>query len=291
MNNIVLATAKEYGYSEAQLEIIRQVAANGCDEFEIAQLLIVAQQTGLNPLLRQIYMIKRWNATQKRKVAMPQTSIDGYRATADKTNKYAPGREPTYQYATDGTLYSATAYVKKLVAGTWHEVAATAFWDEYVQKGQDGKVFETWQKMPHVMLAKCAESLAIRRAFPAELGGVYTSEEMAQADNPAIIDASVVTIDRVSEIPAPQPTPTAADPEPQGMQPGTWERLNTLAVKRFGDEWQDEARRKKFAAFVSNNQTSDIMTLLESEALAAIDGLEKKLAEMKAAAEATSVPV
>lgn len=210
MNNIVLATAKEYGYSEAQLEIIRQTAAVGCSDFEIAQFLIVARRTGLDPMVRQIYMVKRWNKAAGRDIATAQTGIDGYRLVADRTERYAPGREPTFQYDTEGNLYSATAYIKKLVGGAWHEIAATAIWEEYKQTDSKGNLTMMWRKMPHLMLGKCAEALALRRAFPAELSGIYTADEMAQADNPDIIEAAAVKIAPVVEIPAPQPTPTAA---------------------------------------------------------------------------------
>jgi phage recombination protein Bet len=231
---IVAATAQQYGYSDAQLEIIRQVAAAGCDDYEIAQLLVVAHQTGLNPLLRQIYMIKRWNAAQKRQVAMPQTSIDGYRAIADRTGKYAPGREPAFTYDKEGQLLSATAFVKKLAGGAWHEVAATAFWSEYAQVTKDGKLFETWAKMPHVMLSKCAESLALRRAFPGELSGVYTADEMAQADNPPAVLVE-----------------TVAEPEPAAPTfPARWrnfEAFYTEAHQTFGwNKRQVQGRLKQY---------------------------------------------
>lgn len=279
--NIVLVTAKEYGYSEAQLEIIRQTAAVGCSDYEVAQLLIVAQRTGLDPMTRQIYMVKRWNKAAGREVATPQTGIDGYRLVADRTDRYAPGREPTFQYDTEGNLYSATAYVKKLAGGTWHESPATAIWDEYKQTTKDGKLSGLWQKMPHLMLSKCAESLALRRAFPAELSGVYTADEMAQADNPDIVEATAVKIVPVAEIPAPQLTPTAA------ANVGTLDELNALG-EQFYRAW-NKGKSKEFAMWLSRQRTGDIDALTQQETIDGIEFLKEELTK-KAAAEATPVP-
>lgn len=236
MNSIVKATAQEYGYSDAQLEIIRQVAAAGCDDYEIAQLLIVAQQTGLNPLLRQIYMIKRWNKTQRREVAMPQTSIDGFRATADRTGKYVPGRDSTYTYDDAGNLVSATAHIKKFAGGAWHEVAVTAYWSEYAQMTKDGKLFETWAKMPHVMLSKCAEALALRRAFPAELSGVYTADEMAQADNPP----QITVTHPEEEAPARVKVEPFTEPPSQRPNKEQFDMIETLSRETWGGEWKEK---------------------------------------------------
>ena len=85
----------------------------------------------------------------------------------------------SYEYKADGTLLSATSYVKKLTNdGIWHEVSSTAFYEEYCQRTNEGKPMAMWGKMPHVMLAKVAEAAALRKAFPAHLSGIYTSDEM-----------------------------------------------------------------------------------------------------------------
>jgi hypothetical protein len=59
-----------------------------------------------------------------------------------------------------------------------------ATYDSYMQEGPDGHPNNMWRRLPDTMLAKCAESLALRKAFPSQLAGVYTPEEMGQADNP-----------------------------------------------------------------------------------------------------------
>jgi phage recombination protein Bet len=177
-----------------QVALIKRTVARGTTDDELKLFLHACARTGLDPLMKQIYAVKRYDATLKRDVMAIQTGIDGLRLVADRTGLYAPGREPSFTYdppddPRDGALLSATAYIKKQTRdGTWHEIAATAHFDEYVQRTRDGGPTRFWKQMPHVMLAKVAEALALRRAFPMELSGVYSTEEMTQADSDAAAD-------------------------------------------------------------------------------------------------------
>lgn len=143
-------------------------------------------ETRLSPFKRQIHLIKRWSRDGDRYTI--QTGIDGYRATADRTGRYAGNDE----YAFDEGLReydmikagrmrpsTATSTVYKVVGNLRCPFSATARWDEYYPGDKQGFM---WDKMPFLMLGKCAEALALRKAFPDELAGVYTDEEMAQAD-------------------------------------------------------------------------------------------------------------
>lgn len=176
-----IVPAGEHQLSREQVDLVKRTVAKGTTDDELKLFLYTCARTGLDPLAKQIHAIKRWNGREKREVMAIQTGIDGYRLIAERTERYAPGQQPTYEVI-DGVLIAATAYVKKLVAGTWHEVAASAYWNEYVQTDREGNPTPTWKRMPRLMLAKCAEALALRRAFPAEMSGVYTFDEMAQAD-------------------------------------------------------------------------------------------------------------
>jgi phage recombination protein Bet len=178
-------------FNAKQIDILKNSICRGVtnDEFEV--FLMACVKTKLDPFMRQIYAVKRkaklpngsWGETMT-----IQTGIDGYRLIAERTERYAPGVEPTYTYDEKGGLLSATAYIKKQTAdGTWHLVSSSAYIDEYCQTFTDRATGEKkasgmWGNMPRTMLAKCAEAQALRKAFPAEMSGVYTKEEMQQAD-------------------------------------------------------------------------------------------------------------
>lgn len=199
---------REFGWTIGQYETIKRMYFKGLDDNEIAVFGYICKRTGLDPIMKQIYAIPR-NTKQPdgsyKKVITAQTSIDGYRLIADRTGKYSPGRDSVHNYITDSEgnnkLYSSTSYIKKLTDdGSWHEVSATAVFNEY-----NGNT-DFWRTKPHIMLDKCAEALALRKAFPAQLSGVYTKEEMDQADNAKLPEAQyeevtpeVTPIQKISE--------------------------------------------------------------------------------------------
>ena len=216
--SMALMPRNGYGFDQETVNLIKEQVARGASDAELSLFLYTASRTGLDPLARQIYCIKRWDSSLNKEVMSVQVSIDGYRLIADRTGRYAPGRAPTFEYDNAGRLISATAYVMKYVRGTWHEVAATAYYEEYVQRKRDGGPTIMWATKPRVMLAKVAEALALRRAFPAELSGVYTSDEMG--DEPRSLT--------VISHPEPRPhdtvtgevleTPAVAEPEPPRLE-------------------------------------------------------------------------
>ena len=153
--------------SEDKLVLLKSTICKGAtnDEFEL--FMHACNRTKLDPFMKQIYFVKMGGQMTI------QTGIDGYRLIAERSGKYMPGKEATFVYDKAGKLFSATSYVKKLGPDNqWHEIAATAILTEYFGTGP------LWKSKPHIMLAKCSESAAIRKAFPADLSGVYTKEEM-----------------------------------------------------------------------------------------------------------------
>jgi len=170
-------------FDDTQLDTIKNMYCKGLSDDDITIFMHICARTKLDPFARQIYAVPRWDGKLNKNVMSVQTGIDGYRLIAERTGKYSPGREPVFHYNDDKTLRSATAFVKKMTDdGTWHEVAATAFFGEYCQKTKDGRPTQFWLKMGHTMIAKCAEALALRKAFPGDLSGVYTEDEMKQAE-------------------------------------------------------------------------------------------------------------
>ncbi len=173
-------TSDQDAFTEAQLEAY---GIHKATKGEQLVFLHAIQKTGLDPAARQIYMIGRYDKRSQRDRYTVQTGIDGYRLIADRTGLYAGSEEEWTDGGQGRFPRSATVTVWKIVQGNLRPFKATAHWDEYVQTNRDGSPSQMWARMPRLMLAKCAEALALRKAFPQELSGIYTAEEMAQADS------------------------------------------------------------------------------------------------------------
>lgn len=191
-----------------RIELWKRTFMKGASDDELVLFEEICKRTGLSPEMKQIHPVPREDWKTKKTVYTFQVSIDGYRLLAERTGNYAPGREPTFTYDDEKRLISATAYVKKRTSdGTWHEVAATAFYDEYVQTFKDkdtGKQEPTkfWKMMEHNQLSKCAEALALRKSFPADLSNIYTIDEMKQAFNEGMNGATISQEPIVDNLPA-----------------------------------------------------------------------------------------
>lgn len=186
-----------------KLDLIKRTVARGATDDELKLFLYQAARTGLDPLSRQIHFVKRNTG------GTIQTGIDGYRLIADRTRLYAGSDDYRFDEGLSeyehiqtkrGNPTTATVTVWKIVGGQRAPFTATTRWEEYYPGDKQGFM---WKKMPYLMLGKTAEALALRKAFPAELSGLYTNEEMEQAGQ---ADYEVVT-----EQPAPKAAPMQGD--------------------------------------------------------------------------------
>lgn len=177
MSNLVTINSKGL-IGPDEMKVMRESLFTGFNEAEINYCFAVVKALNLNPLLKQIHFVKRGNRI------VTQTGIDGFRLTAERTGMYAGSDEAVFEYS-DGDAakkkpIKAMVTVYKMVQGQRCAFAASARWDEYCPSAPSDAM---WKKMPHGQLSKCAEALALRKAFPAELSSVYSEDEMHQADN------------------------------------------------------------------------------------------------------------
>ena len=208
-HNLALRPATELQFTDEQRRMIRDTYAggtSGASDSEFAVLLEIARARRLNPLLRQIHFVSRWDNEKHRAVWSPQVSIDGLRAIAERTGRYDGQDEPEYVYGDNKTLLACRVRVYRK---DWRRpVVGLAFWSEFAQFTKDGSLTRFWREKPLLMLAKVAESLALRKAFPEDISGLYTREEMGD-------DAGEVVAPKLAEAPRTEVTrtpPKRSDP-------------------------------------------------------------------------------
>ena len=171
-------------WTPEQTQLISTTIAPGCSTDELRLFAYACQRTGLDPFSKQIYAIKRGG-----KMTI-QAGIDGLRSIAERTGQL--DGSITEWCGSDGAWVDVWLDTKPPAAaktilhrkGASHPFVGVARFADY-NAGQG-----LWSKMPAAMIAKCSEALALRKAFPADLSGVYSTDEMDQAVEPVTVTAA-----------------------------------------------------------------------------------------------------
>jgi phage recombination protein Bet len=230
-------------FNEEQINLIKSQIAPKATDSELQLFLYQAKRTGLDPLTRQIYAIHRackenvngaWVWVNKMSI---QTSIDGFRVIAERSGDYAGQDEPIF-VEEGNKLISCKVTVYRFRNDTRYPAAVgVAYWSEYVQTDKENNPSGLWKKMPHTMLAKVAEALALRKAYPQDLSGLYTSDEMNQADEIKIVNETQSPLDNPTVMEA-----LGAKKNASGLKAGS-----SLTDGSAMKEMQEEENKKQFA--------------------------------------------
>lgn len=179
-NELVIREQQHIEYIDKNLALIQN--QNRLSATDLQNFAIQCKRTGLDPITRQIYAIPMQGKLNI------MASIDGLRLIAERSGAYEGQTAP--QWCDENGLWT-DVWLKKVPPtackiGVYktkfrEPLVAIALFDEYAKKDRNGKPEFMWQKMPALMIAKVAESLALRKAFPNEMSGIYSAEEMDQA--------------------------------------------------------------------------------------------------------------
>jgi phage recombination protein Bet len=176
-------------FTPQQISLVKRTVAKDTNDLEFDTFIELCKARGLNPLLRHAFaQVYSKNDKDKRQMVIV-VSREGQRSLAERTKAYRPD-EKAPRFATceptdsnPAGLLSAEVSVYKHSHGEWFPVTEVAYWEEYAPR----PVKDLWKKMPRVMLAKCAEMAALRKAFPDDFGGLYGEGEI---DRGEVLDLS-----------------------------------------------------------------------------------------------------
>lgn len=191
-----LYLSEQYDITIQQVEVVRRAVCIGATDVELEFFLATCKRVGLDPFARQIWFIKRPQKQLDARgneiwtdVGRPETSIDGYRTIAERTEQYE-GQAPILWCDAKGKwsevwLDEAPPHAAKATIfrkGFREPLVNVAHYREFCPVFRNGKSPEMWKKMGANQIAKCAEAGGFRRAFPRDLSGLITDTEIEHVD-------------------------------------------------------------------------------------------------------------
>ena len=193
MNAVVKTEPQSLAITEDEaLRVLGNSLYPGARPDSIRLVLAWCKATGRDVMKKPIHIVPMWvkdAATGKgemRDTLMP--GIGTYRSDAASTGQYAGKSEPEFGPDVTGKVGAISmtypkwckVTVQRLVGGQVRGFTALEYWlENYATAGRDQQEPNAmWRKRPYGQLAKCAESQALRMAFPDETGNTNTQEEM-----------------------------------------------------------------------------------------------------------------
>lgn len=207
------------GISEEQWRTLKDNLYPGATNDSCLMVWDYCKARGLDPMKKPCHIVpmevtvkeraadgRMTERKEWRDVVMP--GIYEYRTTAHRTGLYLGHEEPVYGEFVDSLGVSEAPEWCLFVVLKWNEKAqretkfpVCIYFDEICATKRDGNngyiANARWKKAPIQMLTKCAEAAALREAFPEELGGSHTDDEMEGRvigeDSPAIVTGKTHT--------------------------------------------------------------------------------------------------
>lgn len=188
--NLPPAVARR-GISDAQWRTLMNNLFPGAKGESVLMVWDYCIARKLDPMKKPCHIVpirvKQGDDYVTRDVVMP--GIYEYRTTAIRTGFYMGHSKAEYgpeiecQGVKAPEWCSITVYRWSPAAGCRVEFPVTVYFSECVATKKDYKtkeitVNERWTKAPRQMLTKCTEAAGLREAFPDELGGEPTADEM-----------------------------------------------------------------------------------------------------------------
>lgn len=229
----VPADVARRGLSEAQWRTLTGSLYPGARPESVLMVVDYCAARKLDPLKKPCHIVPMRVGEAWRDVIMP--GIYELRTTAQRTGQYLGHSVPDYGPVEEQAGVAAPAWCAMTIyrlhptAGRI-EFPVRTYFRECVQTKKDGRANDRWSRAPIQMLTKVCEAAGLREAFPDELGGEMTAEEMDGA--PPIVEPTppVRPAQRKSEqaATAPPVPPPVIDAEVAADVPASIGRVTSI---------------------------------------------------------------